>query len=216
MLISEAQLIAILPACKPVASAYIAPINAVMQKYAINTKARIAAFIAQIGHESGHLLRQSENLNYTTPERVAAMFRSGFDLDGDRNIDPEEVEFAKSYLRNPMKLANRVYANRGGNGNESSGDGYQFRGRGPIGLTFRENYRTCGKAIGLDIEQYPELVETPIIGMLTAGWYWDTRGLNALADAGRFDDIGQRINGGSNGALERQKLHAVAKKVLSI
>ena len=216
MLISEAQLIAILPACKPVASAYIAPINAVMQKYNINTKSRVAAFIAQIGHESGQLLRQSENLNYTTPERVAAMFRSGFDLDSDRNIDPEEVEFAKAYLRNPVKLANRVYANRSGNGGESTGDGYTFRGRGPIGLTFRENYRACGKAIGLDLEQYPELVETPIIGMLTAGWYWDTRGLNALADAGRFDDIGKRINGGDNGKLERQKLHAVAKKVLSI
>lgn len=216
MLISEAQLIAIIPACKPVASAYIAPINAVMQKYGITTKARVAAFVAQIGHESGYLLRQAENLNYTTPERLTAMFRSGFDLDRDRQIDPEEVEFAKSYLRKPEKLANRVYANRGGNGGESTGDGYRYRGRGPIGLTFRENYRACGTAIGLDLEQYPELVETPIIGMLTAGWYWDTRGLNALADAGRFDEIGQRINGGNNGALERQQLHAAAKKVLSI
>lgn len=215
-MLSESQLLAILPASKPVIASYVMPINAVMAKYQIITNRRMAAFIAQIGHESNQLLKQTENLYYTTPERVAAIFRSPFDLDSDRKIDPEEVEFAKGYLRSPEKLANRVYALRFGNGTESSGDGWKYRARGPIGLTFRDNYKAFGNDIGLDIAQFPELVETPIIGMLSAGWYWNKNNLNQLADVDDFDGISKKINGGSNGLEERQKLHAIAKKVLGI
>ncbi|MFB5082496.1 glycoside hydrolase family 19 protein, partial [Raoultella sp. C349492] len=125
------------------------PIVSAMAEFGIDTPKRQAAFLAQVCHESTGLTVLSESLYYKDPRRVAQIFITGFDLNSNRVIEPAEIEFAKAYVRNPEKLANRAYANRGGNGPESSGDGWRYRGRGPIQTTFKNNYRATGIALGL-------------------------------------------------------------------
>jgi putative chitinase len=182
---------------------WLEPLRAAMARFEINTPARAAAFLAQISHESQRFSRGRENLYYTSKERLLAVF--------GKRIRPEE---AITFMRNPIDLANRVYANRYGNGNEASGDGWRYRGGGPIGLTFRDNYRTCGEAIGFPLESQPDIIQEPHIGALSAAWFWKTHGCNELADRGRFDEITQRINGGQNGAEDRRAMWASAKSAL--
>ena len=113
-------------------------------------------------------------------------------------------------------MANRVYGGRYGNGPEASGDGYKYRGRGLIGITFHDNYRLCGKALGLPLLEQPGLLEQAEFAALSAAWFWWDRGLNELADAGQFDRISRVINGGGNGAAERRELWKVAKETLCL
>jgi putative chitinase len=185
-----------------------------MARYEINTPTRQAAFIAQVGHESGQLRKLTEDLYYKDAERVARLFKYGFDLNHNGVVDPAEVEFAKGYVCKPEKLANRAYGGRFGNGNEASGDGWRFRARGLIGITFRDNYRIAGVAMGLPLLEHPELLEQPEYAAYSAAWFWWDRGLNELADAGLFDRISRVVNGGGNGAQERRDLWAQAKGVL--
>jgi putative chitinase len=185
-----------------------------MARFDITSPVRVSAFLAQVGHESAHLTKLSESLYYKDPERVAQMFKYGFDLNHNGRVDPAEVEFAKGYLRNSEKLANRVYGGRYGNGPEASGDGYRYRARGLIGVTFSDNYRLCGKALGLPLLEQPELLERPEYAALSAAWFWWDRGLNELADAGQFEAITRKINGGGNGRAERLALWETAKGVL--
>jgi putative chitinase len=195
------------------ASSWLGPVTAAMDRFEINTSQRAAAFLANLSHESQRFSRGRENLNYTTVDRLLEMF--------GKRIKPEE---AKRLLRNPEVLANRVYANRHGNGDEASGDGWRYRGGGPIGLTFLDNYRACEEATGLPFVRHPEIIEQPEAGMLSAGWFWHTNGLNALADAGKFDAICDHINlghetrkvGDSNGYADRLALWKSAKQALSI
>ncbi|EPA95456.1 glycoside hydrolase family 19 protein [Pseudomonas sp. G5(2012)] len=214
MPITEAQLLRILPNARPVAGIFVPALNRAMARYDISTPGRQAAFLAQVGHESGQLRSLSESLYYKDAERVAQMFKYGFDLNHNGRVDPAEVEFAKGYLRNSEKLANRVYGGRYGNGPEASGDGYKYRARGLIGITFRDNYRLCGKALGLPLVEQPELLEQPEYAALSAAWFWWDRGLNDKADLGLFDGISSVINGGGNGRAERRELLATAKAVL--
>ncbi|NLT99795.1 MAG: glycoside hydrolase family 19 protein, partial [Pseudomonas lundensis] len=106
-------------------------------------------------------------------------------------------------------------AKRLGNTPEADGDGQKYRGRGLIQITGRANYITCGEALALDLINQPELLEKPQHACMSAAWFWASRGLNTLADAGQFDKITQRINGGQNGAADRQALYARALKVLA-
>jgi putative chitinase len=214
MPITEAQLLRILPNARPVAGIFVPALNRAMARFGITTPARQAAFLAQVGHESGQLRSLSESLYYKDAERVAQMFKYGFDLNHNGRVDPAEVEFAKGYLRNSEKLANRVYGGRYGNGPEASGDGYKYRARGLIGITFRDNYRLCGKALGVPLVEQPELLAQPEYAALSAAWFWWDRGLNDKADLGLFDGISSVINGGSNGRAERRELWATAKAVL--
>lgn len=214
MPITEAQLLRILPNAHPVAGIFVPALNRAMARYDISTPARQAAFLAQVGHESGQLRSLSESLHYKDAERVAQLFKYGFDLNHNGRVDPAEVEFARGYLRNSEKLANRVYGGRYGNGPEASGDGYKYRARGLIGITFRDNYRLCGKALGVPLIEQPELLEQPEYAALSAAWFWWDRGLNELADAGLFDSITRKINGGGNGVAERRALWATAKETL--
>lgn len=214
MPITEAQLLRILPNARPVAGIFVPALNRAMARFDISTPARQAAFLAQVGHESGQLRSLSESLYYKDAERVAQLFKYGFDLNHNGRVDPAEVEFAKGYLRNSEKLANRVYGGRYGNGPEASGDGYKYRARGLIGITFRDNYRLCGKALGVPLVEQPELLEQPENAALSAAWFWWDRGLNDKADLGLFDGISSVINGGSNGRAERRELWATAKAVL--
>jgi len=216
MPITQQQLLQILPNARPVAGVFVSALNQAMARFDITSPVRQAAFLAQVGHESGHLTKLSESLYYKDAERVAGLFKYGFDLNRNGRVDPAEVEDAKAYLRNSEKMANRVYANRMGNGSEASGDGYRYRARGCIGITGADMYRRCGQALGLALLVRPELLEQPEYAALSAAWFWWDRGLNELADAGLFDRITRVINGGDTGREDRLQLWAKAKVVLCL
>jgi putative chitinase len=195
LMLSPDQLKAIMPRADAAADRFLQPLEEAMARFEIVTPARQAAFLAQLAHESNQLRATEENLNYGW-KGLRAVFPKHFRTDAE----------ARAYERKPERIANRAYANRIGNGPESSGDGWRYRGRGPIQLTGRENYRACGAAIGIDLEADPDRLRDPDAGALAAAWFWGTRGLNALADRGTrqaFRDITRRINGGLNGLEDR-------------
>jgi putative chitinase len=178
------------------------PLNLAMGEAEINTPLRQAAFIAQVAYESQGFSRFVENLNYRA-DRLLDVFGKYF-------TDSEAQEFAHQ----PEKIANRVYANRLGNSDEASGDGWRYRGRGFIQLTGKDNYREAGKYLHLDLVGQPELVEGLEVGARVAAWYWASRNLNPYADRGQFDTITKRINGGLNGLLDRRAYYKRAKEAL--
>lgn len=167
------------------------PINQTCHEFQINTKKRIAAFIAQVGHESGNLKYVKENLNYSA-EGLRKVFPKYF---------PDE-ETAIKYQRNPEAIANRVYANRMGNGSEQSGDGWRYRGRGLIQLTGKSNYDLCMRALNV---KDPLYLETPEGASRSAGWFWSYRNLNSIADSGDMRKMTKTINGGFIGLEDRIK-----------
>ena len=182
-----------------------------MDKFEINTPARIACFLAQTGHESGQFNRLSEGLFYKTAARLLAVWPKRF---------PNEAA-AAPYVANEEKLANYIYANRMGNGPEVSGDGYRFRGRGLIQITGRSNYADVGKGLGLDLLDQPDLLLQPEWAAMSAAYYWFGHGLNALADDGTSDDdiedftaITKKINGGTAGLQDRLALYKAIKPLL--
>lgn len=176
------------------ADKWFSALSKAMQRYDISTKKRIAAFLAQIIHESAAFTQLVENLNYSAAGLMAT-WPKRFDT----------LEKAKMYERSPERIANFVYGGR--NGNNVSGDGWLYRGRGLIQVTFKENYRNCGNAIGYDLLTQPELLERPEISALSAGWYWDSRNLNQLADFGDMVNITKKINGGINGLSDRLDIY---------
>lgn len=192
------------------------PVCDAASEFQINTPLRLAAFIAQVGHESAGFSRLSENLYYSDAERVARIFRTGFDNNKNGVIESAEIEFARAYTRNPEKLANRAYAGRGGNGNEASGDGWRYRGRGPIQITFHDNYQLCGKALGLDLLANPDLLLEFVHGARSAAWFWSTNGCNELADKGAFLSITRRINPPAEGQADREARYKKAKAALGV
>jgi putative chitinase len=166
-------------------------------KFGINTPLRLAHFLAQCGHESGGFRVTQENLNYSA-KGLNGIFRKYF---------PTEAA-AAAYARQPQKIANKVYGNRMGNGPESSGEGFKFRGRGYIQLTGKENYTAFGKAIGVDIPNNPDLVASTY-ALLSAAWFFTKNGLHRMADEGASDlvvtKITKRVNGGTIGLPDRIK-----------
>ena len=177
MPITAQQLLQILPNAGQSAGVFVPALNTAMNHYQIIGTKRIAAFIAQIGHESGQLKYVKEIWG---PTKAQARYEGRADL-----------------------------------GNTQPGDGSKYRGRGFIQITGRANYEACGEALGLDLVNHPELLEKPQHACMSAAWFWASRGLNTLADAGQFDTITRRINGGQNGAVDRQMLYARALKVLA-
>ena len=177
MSITPQQLLQILPNAGPVAGVFVPVLNAAMGHYQIVGAKRVAAFIAQIGHESGQLKYVKEIWG---PTAAQARYEGRKDL-----------------------------------GNTVAGDGAKYRGRGLIQITGRANYMACGEGLGLDLIKQPELLEKPQHACMSAAWFWATKGLSTLADAGQFDKITQRINGGQNGAADRQALYVLALKVLA-
>lgn len=191
---------------RDVAGQFELPLDAAMTAFGINTPKRAAAFLAQAAHESVGFTRLQENLSYSTPERLMEVFKGRFDGLAD----------AAQYLRQPEKLANRVYANRLGNGDTSSGDGWRFRGRGLFQLTGRANYMAAGDGLGTDYKANPDLVAEPPDAAFTAAWYWAVGNLNAMADVGQIDVITRRINGPAMlGADERRALYQRFLQVLA-
>jgi len=175
----------------------------IIPQFDIDTPLRQSAFIAQVAHESSELTRVEENLNYSA-ERLVVVFPKYF-----RTADE-----AIAYHRKPEMIANRVYSNRMGNGDEASGDGFRYHGRGAIQLTGKENYTLCGEAIKRDLLTDPDLLLHPVAGIESAGWFWTTKNLNTLADHGDFKTITKRINGGFIGLEEREKYYGKAKIIL--
>ncbi len=177
--------------------AVIAMIPDTAAKFQINTPLRLAHFLAQCGHESGGFKVTSENLNYSA-KGLMGIFKKYF---------PTQ-QLAEAYQRQPQKIANKVYANRMANGDEGSGDGFKFRGRGYIQLTGKDNYTQFGKAIGEDIASNPDVVSGKY-ALLSAAWFWSKNGLNKLADGGSTDavvtSITKRVNGGTIGLPDRIK-----------
>ena len=177
---------------------FVDPINKVIEEFEINTPQRLSMFLAQIGHESAGLTRLHENLNYKAA-RLTQIFPKYF-----RDVDPNE------YANNPEKIANRVYCNRMGNGNEASGDGYRFRGRGAVQLTGRSNYVACGEDLEVDLINNPDYLETPEGAIRSAAWFWDQHDLNDWADKGDVATVSKKINGGTIGLEERKELYEEA------
>jgi putative chitinase len=181
------------------AKAFADPLSAACALFDIGTIKRQAAFIAQAAHESANFTQLEENLFYTKPSRVRAVFPSKVKTEQD----------ALRLVRNPKALANCVYANRLGNGDEASGDGWRFRGRGLFQLTGRFNYRAAEMGLNRPYVTNPDLVAEPSDAALTAAWFWYQHGCNVLVDAGAFDQVSKMINGPAMlGAAERRKLFA--------
>jgi len=180
-----------------VPDAVIAQIPSVMSTFKIDTALRLSHFLAQCGHESAGFKAIQENLNYGA-KGLLGIFKKYF---------PTEAK-ALQYERKPEKIANLVYGGRMGNGDEASGDGYKFRGRGYIQLTGKSNYTAFGKAINEDIAANPDLVATKY-PLLSAAWFWSSNSLNTLADKGADDAsvtaITKRVNGGTIGLPDRIK-----------
>lgn len=168
------------------------PLAETFERFEINTPARQAAFIGQCSHESGNFKTLQENLNYSA-KGLHATWPNRF---------PSE-EAAMPYNRNPEKIANKVYGGRMGNGDEASGEGWRYHGRGLIQLTGKANYQAAGEALGVDLVGDPNIVATPRFAALTAGWFWKTHGLNELADKAEHTAITKRINGGTLGLDDR-------------
>ena len=176
-------------------------IEQAMVEFEIHTPKQSAMFVAQILHESARLTAVKENLNYSE-QGLVTTFGNYF----DRNI-------AKKYARQPEKIANRVYANRMGNGPESSGDGWRYRGRGLIQVTGKANYQDCGEHLGIDLVKKPEYLETPIGASRSAAWFWWSRNLNRSAESGDIKTNTRIINGGLNGYDDRVALYSRAIKL---
>lgn len=172
-------------------------LNMTMARFNISTPMRQAMFLSQIAHESGGFRHVSENLNYSA-SALRRVFGKYFPTD----------EMAYEYARKPEKIANRVYANRMGNGNEASGDGWKYRGRGLIQLTGKDNYLSFSLAADNNSFIDPGLLTEPEYAAMSAGWYWQDNGLNVLADTGDVRAVTRRINGGYNGLADRQKKYA--------
>lgn len=188
------------------ALAWAEPLAAACALHDITTPARLAAFLAQCSHESARFTATMENLFYSSPDRICQVF-------GARATMSDVLR--KRLTRNPQALACHVYAGINGNGDEASGDGWKYRGRGLIQLTGRENYHRAGQALGLPLEQQPELVEDHDTAALTAAEYFASRGCNALADRGLVDEITKRVNGRRMlAARERRELTAHVLRAL--
>ena len=179
------------------------PLNETFAKYDILTPLRQAAFIGQCAHESNNFTRLEEGLNYSA-SRLMAVWPSRFPT----------LEAAAPYANNPEKLADKVYGGRADLGNKEDGDGFKFHGRGCIQLTGRDSYERCGEAIGVDLIGQPNLLVEPLYACLSAGWFWNKKGLNVLADAQEYGQMTRRINGGLVGLDDRIVKITKAKQVL--
>ena len=207
MELTKEQLRQLLPK-NPYIDQWHSALSRLLPDYEINTPQRIAAFIAQCAHESGNFMFLKENLNYRAAT-LRKLFNKYFPND----------EIANDYASRPNKqeaIANRIYANRMGNGDEASGDGFRFCGRGLIQLTGRENYSWFAASLGISVEEAAEYLQTFEGAAQSACWFWETNNLNRWADAGDIKELTRRINGGYIGLDDRIKHYQHALHVLGV
>lgn len=188
-----------------IVNAILASLDKLKTKYGIDTPLELAHFLGQTAHESGGFRLIEENLNYSAVG-LQKIFKKYF---------PTEAE-AKAYERKPDKIAARVYANRMGNGPESSGDGWKFRGRGLIQLTGKDNYSAMAKDMDLPLDRVVEYLTSPVGAVESAAWFWSKNGLNSLAAKDDIVAVTKRINGGTNGLDDRKHHTAIFKDLLGI
>jgi len=202
--IALSELVAIFPMSKKeTLEPFIAPLMQTFERFDISTVARKAAFIAQVGHESAAFTATKENLNYSQ-QSLLRVFPKYFKTEAD----------AAAYARQPEMIAARVYANRMGNGDEASKEGWKFRGRGLIQITGKYNYTELADFLEKSIDDTVAYLETVEGATISAGWFWHKSGLNALADQTRFTDMTRKINGGVNGLEDRKAIWGRAKQFL--
>jgi putative chitinase len=195
MEITQEQLHQIIPN-NPYLEHWCEALNKILPDYEIDTPERVAAFLAQCAHESAGFTALHENLNYRA-ETLRKVFPKYF---------PDDAT-AQHYASQPNKaelIANRVYANRMGNGDEHSGDGFRYCGRGLIQLTGRQNYTRFAESIDTPVEQIPEFLATFEGAIQSACWFWEANNLNQYADSGDIVTMTKRINGGDIGLADRQ------------
>jgi putative chitinase len=180
---------------------WLGPLEETFAKYDISTPARQACFIGQCAHESGNFKTLQENLNYSA-EGLMKTWPSRF----------ATKEIADQYARQPAKIAGKVYNGRLGNTSEEEAS--MYLGRGLIQLTGRENYANCGTALGIDLIGNPNLLIEPKYAALSAGWFWNKKGLNSLADTADIETMTKRINGGLIGLEDRKTKIAKALAAL--
>ena len=169
-------------------------VSEILPVYEINTPERVAAFLAQCAHESGGFKFLKENLNYKA-ESLCKVFPKYF----------PDINLAKQYEKKPEKIANKVYGNRMGNGDETSGDGFRYMGRGLIQLTGKNNYTLFAAAIDTPLEEIPEYLQTFEGAVQSACWFWEQNNLNQWADKKDIMTLTKRINGGTIGLEDRIK-----------
>lgn len=183
---------------------WVQPLDDAMTRFLICTKQRAAAFLAQIATESGELQHLEENMNYTAA-RLMQVFPREF----------PDLGTANRYAGQPHAIADRVYSGLFGNGDEQSGDGWRYRGRGPMQITFKANYQACSEGINDNlIMSCPDRLMTPGPGSLSAAWFFANRGCNQLADAGNIDAVTHRVTGSMEEADVRRKYYEKALAVL--
>jgi putative chitinase len=179
--------------------------RSLLEDYEINTPKRIAAFLAQTHHESGGYVWLTENLNYSA-EGLLRVFPKYF----------PSMDIAKAYARQPDKIANRTYANRMGNGDEASGDGSKYKGRGLIQLTFKNNYFWFAASLEITPEEASEYTQSFEGAAQSACWYWSENRLNRFADSNDLRGLTKAINGGFKGMEDREVQYARALRLLGV
>jgi putative chitinase len=203
-ILTKEQLSKLIPT-NPYISEWYDALSILLPDYDINTPKRIAAFIAQCAHESAEFKFIRENLNYRA-ESLMRVWPRHF----------PNIEIARQYAHKPEKIANRAYANRMGNGNEASGDGWRFCGRGLIQLTGRNNYELFAESIETPVDEIPDYLGTFEGASQSACWFWETNNLNKWADTGDMVTLTKKINGGTIGLEDRIKHYNHALHVLGI
>ena len=194
-----------------VAREWLAPIQVACEKYQINTKFRIAAFLAQCAHESGGFTMLEENLNYKAATLAACWPNRFAELGPDKKPKKDEkgknipTAVANSIAGKPELIANLCYSSRMGNGPAESGEGWAYRGRGLKQLTGKDNYTRCGAGIGADFVNHPELLLQPQYAALSAAWFWSANKLDTFADKEDIEGMTKKINGGLIGIENRKK-----------
>jgi putative chitinase len=180
-------------------------LSEILPEYGINTPERVAAFIAQCAHESGGFKFLKENLNYKA-ESLLKVFPKYF----------KTLDEARAYEKKPEKIANKIYGNRMGNGDESTGDGWRYCGRGLIQLTGKENYSWFAASLEIPVEEASEYLETFEGAVQSACWFWEENKLNQWADKKDILTLTKRINGGTIGLDDRIKHFNHALHVLGV
>mgnify|MGYP000742689767 FL=1 len=201
MQITKEQLSQLIPK-NPYIDQWYEALSVLLPDYEINTPNRIAAFIAQCAHESASFTALHENLNYRS-ETLSKVWPKKF-----------PASIAEQYAHKPEAIANRAYASRMGNGDESSGDGWRYCGRGLIQLTGKDNYTAFADSIGITPEEVSDYVQTFEGAAQSACWFWESNNLNQYADSGDIETMTKRINGGTLGLEDRKKHYEHAKHIL--
>ena len=191
------------------AARWFQPLTAAMAEFGIDTPLRLAAFIAQIGTESGGFIQLSELFNYSI---------AGLAIFGNRLTDEQRTSLGRQPgektvpLVSQHQIANIVYG--GYYGNTHDGDGWLYRGRGLKQITFYDNYFACAAVLGVDIVGFPDLLLQDVNAARSAGWFWQANKCNSFADIGDMVSLTRRINGGTNGLADRQARYKIARSIL--